>query len=190
MTRLSWSRASAAHNACRSSLARVSLLAVALALLPGCLVDDPPAHAPPKRTPPRLDYHLAQPSLDLVIVANEPDELTFMIPVASEDAGEGLVAQFFYDDSFLNYQSLPASTLEDRDRYAKFKFLVLDDLLGCHRFKVRIAHASNLRSGTEPALDVNDLAEVYWWVNLNVAPEDEGVLKDCPTFPWKNPKDP
>src|SRR5215216_170880 len=102
MTRLSWSGAGAAHNAGCSSLARVSLMAVVLALLPGCLVDDPPAYAPPKRTPPRLDYHLARPSLDLLIVAKKPDELTFRIPVASEDAGEGLVAQFFYDETFLN----------------------------------------------------------------------------------------
>lgn len=183
MTRLSWSKATSAPNPWCYALARLSLL-LTLAMLPGCLVDDPPAYSPPKQTPPRLDHHLATPGLGLLIVANAGDTLTFKIPVASEDAGEPLVAHFFYDESLLNYQSLPASTLEDRDRYVKFAFPVLDDNQGCHRFKVRIAHASNLPSGLEPARDPRDLAEAYWWVNLNVAPEDAGILKDCPTFPW------
>jgi hypothetical protein len=184
MTRLSWSSPKPVHNGWCSGLARLSLAVASLALLPSCLVDDPPAYSPPKRTPPRLDYHFASPSLDRLIVAKEPDTLLFRIPVASEDAGEGLVAHFFYDDTFLNYQSLPASTLEDRERYAKFAYPVLKENLGCHRFKMRISHASNLPSGTEPALDPQDVAEVYWWVNLNVAPEDAGTLNDCPTFPW------
>lgn len=162
-----------------SALARLSLGMALLPMLSSCLIDDPPPYTPPGRTPPRLDYHKALPRLDLVIVAASRDTLKFEIPVASEDAGETLTAQFFIDNQFVNYDTIPASTLDDTSRTARFSFLIVG-LAGCHRFKIRVAHTFNLPSGDGPANDPNDLAEVYWWANIGLPPGEQGMLAACP----------
>lgn len=186
-TRLSCRAVALRAGGLLSALARLSLVSCTLTMLPGCLVDDPPPYAQPKRTAPRLDYHRAEPLLDQLIVASPPDLLRFKIPVVSEDAGEGLTAQFFFDATLVNYQSLQASTLDDNERAAEFAFSVLRSISsGCHRFKIRVAHSSNLPSGDGPALDPSDLAEVYWWSNLNLpADQSGGMLKDCPYLTWE-----
>lgn len=164
-------------------LARRSLLLAALSMLPSCLIDDPPPYVPPDRTPPRLDYHKASPRLDMLVTAAANDLLTFEIPVASEDEGEDLTAQFYLDEQFLEYLPIPASTMNDQSRKATFSFTVLDALLGCHRFKIRVAHAFNLPGGNVASKDPNDVAEAYWWVNIGLPPEQEGMLTTCPTVP-------
>lgn len=151
-------------------------------MLNGCLVDDPPPYTQPKRTPPRLDYHRASPLLDQVIVATANDVLVFSIPVASEDAGEGLTAQLFLDSGLANYQNLPASTLEDRSRAARFSITVSPALTaGCHLFKVRVGHSSTLPNGDGQSQDPTDLAEAYWWANLNLPSDQAGMLINCPS---------
>jgi hypothetical protein len=152
-----------------------------LSMLPSCLIDDPPPYTPPDRTPPRLDYHKASPALDQLVTAAADDLLTFEIPVASEDAGEPLTAQFFVDNQFLEYLPIPASTQDDTSRKASFSFTVLDALVGCHRFKIRVAHTFNLRGGNVPPADTNDVAEAYWWANIGLPPGEQGMLATCPT---------
>lgn len=161
-------------------LARRSLLAALLSMLPSCLVDDPPPYTPPDRTPPRLDYHKASPLLDRLVTAAAKDLLTFEIPVASEDAGDELTAQFFVDSQFLSYHTIPPSTLDDRSRSARFSFQVLPTFVGCHRFKILVAHSVNLPSSSAQPTDLNDLAEAYWWANIGLPPGEQGMLATCP----------
>ncbi len=183
VTRVSWSKAGGARKSLGLALARLSLSLASLPMLSGCLVDDPPAYTQPKRTAPRLDYYRAKPLLDRIIVASEKESITFEIPVTSEDAGEGLTAQFYVDSSLNNNRNLPASTLDEAPRLVRFTYSVpLRGPPGCHVFKIRVAHSSNVTLGDAPVLDPNDVAEVYWWANLAL-PEGQsrGILEDCPT---------
>ncbi|RYZ06243.1 MAG: hypothetical protein EOO73_16375 [Myxococcales bacterium] len=148
-------------------------------MLTGCLIDDPPPFAQPKRTPPRLEYHRARPPLDQVIVASTPDQLKFSIPVASEDAGEGLVSLLYVDEQFTNFKALPPSTLDDpRERLVLFTYTVPKLQGVCHKFKIRVGHASNLPDGDSAPLDSDDLAEAYWLAYLNL-PSDQSGAPDC-----------
>ncbi len=171
-----------------AAVARLSLLALALTLLCSCLVDDPPPYTKPKQTPPRLDYHNASPLLDALIVADTGDLLRFEVPVTSEDAGDPLALQLFLDEDIKEVQTLAAGTLENRDRSTNVPYRVDRKDRGCHRFKLRVAHRSNLPSASGPALDPNDVAEAYWWANLNVAAAERGTLKDCPVASFVEPE--
>jgi len=165
------------------ALARLSLLLPLLAMVPGCLVDDPPAYTQPKRTPPRLDYHNAQPPLDQILTIEDDDPLEFSIPVASEDAGEELTAQLFLDStSFLNYVSIAPSTLDDTTRVITVpaRLHLQKSEAGCHRFTLRVAHRRSLPTGIEPPLDITDVAEAYWWANVFNDPTQADSLIGCP----------
>lgn len=186
-TRVSGGGGAGARKAPIFVLARLSLGAALVAMLPGCLVDDPPAYTQPKRTPPRLENHRAEPLADRVIVARMPDVIEFRVPVASEDAGEGLRTQLWLDDDIIDYGTLPASTLDDTSREVLFNFSVVRSTVsGCHRFKIRVGHLSTLPQGSGPIQDPGDIAEAYWWANLNLPSSESGTsLKDCLT--WEPP---
>jgi hypothetical protein len=160
-------------------------------MLSGCLVDDPPPFIAPQKTAPRLDYSKALPGLDQIIIKNSGELIPFSIPVASEDAGDPLVAQLLFDyagdgsnPDFLRPANLPASTLDDqKERVLKLPWKVRDGVArGCHRFTLRVTHQSNVKPGEpELAIDKADQAEAFWFANINVAPDDAGSLVDCPT---------
>lgn len=162
-------------------LARLSLGAWFAPMLTGCLVDDPPPYAQPSRTPPRLIYHRATPFLDLVLSAKTPDVIKFTIPVASEDAGEGLRTQLFVDDTLVNYGSLPPGTLDEAPRDIVFNYAVNESTIttGCHVFTIRVGHESNLPDGNSAPRDLDDLAEAYWFAYVNL-PAESGPTKECP----------
>ena len=175
-----------------SALARLSLLGALLAMFPGCLIDDPPAYTQPKRTPPRLAYHKAAPLLDQLITMKKTDSLEFTIPVASEDAGEELRAQLILDGDLINYVSVPPSTLDDTSRVIRAPagpsdFRHADP--GCHRFTLRVAHASTLPSRSPP-IDTSDVAEAYWWANFDLDEAEGNMLKNCPGPSRVESKDP
>jgi hypothetical protein len=176
-TFLSDSRPFGARKGRISALARLSLGALSLAMLPSCLVDDPPPYAEPQRTPPRLVYHLAWPPLGEIIKARAPDLVPFSIPVASEDVGEPLVAQFYVNEQFNNYVTLSPSTA-DVERTISFSYPVQRLEGYCHRFRIRVGHASNLPDGNGAPVNNVDLAEVYWLAYLNV-PSDQMTGPDC-----------
>jgi hypothetical protein len=195
-TRLSWRRACEPRSGRFSALARLSLLAIASSMLPACLIDDPPPLTQAHQTPPRLDQRKALPLLAEVIVAKTNDLLQFEIPVSSEDAGEGLNAFLYLDyrgdqvdsesggtlpaDS-VSGGNLPPSTLEDTERAPlSFVWQVRRVPPGCHRLTLRVAHLSNLPNAYSPVLDATDLAEAYWWMNLDVDPALGNTLVDCP----------
>jgi len=165
-------------------LARLSLLLGWLSM--SCLVEDPPPYTEPKQTPPRLDHAAATPLLDEIILANSNDIIRFSIPVTSEDAGEGLTAVLYLDyatgvDAYpIDFSNLPASTLDDtNERAFSFSWKVKYLPPGCHRFIVRAGHASTM-SDAENVVNTADVAEAYWWANIDVAAQDANQLVDCP----------
>lgn len=158
-------------------------------MLSGCLVDDPPPFITPQKTEPRLLYSKATPGLDQVIVRNSGDKIDFHVPVKSEDAGDPLVGNFFLD--YLGDARPPvglaivsASTLDDPDERAlKTRVNIFPGFssAGCHRITLRVTHLSNLVEGDSYQLiDKTDLAEAFWFANIDVAPEAAGMLVDCP----------
>ena len=67
----------------------------------------------------------------------------------------------------------------DSERIVSFSYSVRDAVGYCHRFKIRVAHISNLPEGNAPPLDSDDLAEAYWLAYLNL-PSDQNVpIDDC-----------
>jgi hypothetical protein len=150
-------------------------------MLPGCLVDDPPAFIQPKRTPPRLDHYRARPPLSQDINARDGELLEFSIPVASEDVGEQLVTQSYIGKRLINSVAMPPSTLDDpEERLVKFNYQVLRDLVGyCHVITLRVGHASTLPDANGPPLDPSDVAVAYWDVIINF-PSDGTTTPVCP----------
>jgi hypothetical protein len=188
-TSLSCRRALAPRSGWFSALARLSLLAMASSMLPACLVDDPPPFIEPRQTPPRLDYPNALPGLDQVIVKNEGELIEFRMPVTSEDAGQALWATLLFDyrgdgtpPEQIRETLLPASTLDDPNRVLSLPWKVRPGIpAGCHRITLRVTHFANLAPDRFPeVLDKNDLAEAFWFANINVSPESANQLVDCP----------
>ncbi len=154
-------------------------------MLPGCLIDDPPPYQEPQQTPPRISYPNVLPLLSEVIVARAGDTLAFSVPVSSEDAGEGLNAFLFRDYLsdviYLASGTLEPSTLEDTQRLPlQFSWRVTGVPAGCHRLTLRIGHVSSLRTPSFPVSKPADLAEAYWWMNLDVDPALGNTLVKCP----------
>jgi hypothetical protein len=157
-------------------------------MLSGCLVDDPPPFIAPRQTPPRFDYTKASPGLDQVLVTNFPDLNTFEMPVTSEDAGEALSAALILDfDGLVGVPLtpgayLPPSTLADTSRRVfSLPWRVTPQMApGCHRITLRVTHVGNTGTTIFDVIDKNDLAEAYWFANINVTPENAGSLVNCP----------
>jgi hypothetical protein len=171
-------------------LARLSLGLAAISMLSGCLVDDPPPFIAPQKTAPRLDYSKAEPGLDQLIVTNSGDLITFKLPVTSEDAGDSLFASLWFDytpDSGMVEPSgsvpIPASTLENTKRAVTLPLTIRPDIKpGCHRYTLRVTHQSNVVEGhPDRVINKADLAEAFWFANINVAPENAGSLVNCPS---------
>ena len=165
-------------------LARLSLLAACLLTLSSCLVDDPPPFPESKQTPPRLDLHNAVPRPNDVIVAQSGTTLHFTIPVASEDAGDGLIALLFVDYSGgaatrAAARVLDPSTLDDLTRVVGLDWLVVSSP-GCHLLTLRVTHNRNIDTTSSPLLqNPADLAEAYWWAVVD--PDPSVGMVDCPT---------
>jgi hypothetical protein len=111
------------------------------------------------------------------------------MPVTSEDAGDPLYATVLLDyvaDSDMFGQTvstpMPASTLADKKRVFSLPFFINKSIEpGCHRFTLRVTHQSNLNlEKPGQVIDKADLAEAFWFANINVAAENAGTLVDCP----------
>ena len=170
-------------------LARLSLLGACLLTLQSCLVDDPPPFPESSQTPPRLNYHDAVPPLDQVIVAtSQVDTIKFTIPVASEDAGERVVGFLLIDyrgedtPRIAAFGSLEPSTLTATDRPPlSLGWQVSGVTPGCHRLTLRVGHVSSLpEAGFHPTVNATDIAEAYWWMNVDTDPALGNSLTDCP----------
>lgn len=183
-------------------LARLSLVLAAVAMLSGCLVEDPPSYTAPTRTPPRLNLPGAFPPPDQVWVTEKGKSVPFEIPVSSEDDGIGLLGFLLVDydgaDNWLPWgerSELPASTLDDDDRKLQFNptvggsgFALAGTEVGCHRVTLRVSHRDNYQPASILVVDRADVAEAYWTLNVidpNVG--DVTPLSDCPQASVGNP---
>lgn len=173
-----------------SRLARPSLGLLCVAMS-GCLIDDPPPYPVATQTSPQLAYHDALPLLDQVIVAKTNDIIDFTIPVTSEDAGDTLHAFLLLDYAggpslSLDATSLAPSTFDQGPREITLKWIVglgmgADFKAGCHRLTLRVSHQLNIDINRVPEVfDAGDLAEAYWWANVNADPASGNTLVDCP----------
>jgi hypothetical protein len=188
-TRLSWF---GAHFLARTGafwgLARLSLTAALLSMLSGCLIDDPPPLVAPQQTPPRLDYTKASPGLDQIMNIKQGEVIPFKMPVTSEDAGDDLLAVLLFDyDGLYGLpltvgSFLPASTLADTNpRELGISWTVIGGIEpGCHRITLRVTHVGNIRTTIFDLVDQSDLAEAYWFANVNVTPQNAGSAVKCP----------
>lgn len=167
-----------------SGLARLSLSAAVASMLSGCLVDDPPPYPEPKQTPPRLDYTSATPPLGLILNVKTNDQIAFRVNVSSEDAGDGLNAFLLLDNKDppdeLFSRPLPPTTIDDTNRYFNVDWTVRRVVPGCHRLLLRVSHARNLPDSAATPVNIADVAEAYWWVQVDAAPSDANALVDCP----------
>jgi hypothetical protein len=182
-TRLSYRRAPAGDQYRPfSALARLSLVGLLASMTTGCLMEDPPPYTQPKQTPPRLDLQNASPPLDQIIVETTDNPITFTMPVVSEDAGDPLLAVLLLNYTAggvpdqLGQDVVPASTLDDATREFELTWVVQRVKAGCNRFTLRVSHVNNFTNGL---VDKNDVAEAYWWANLDPR-IDSGTLVDCP----------
>src|SRR5882724_7980968 len=166
------------------ALARLSLLGACVLMLQRCLVDDPAPFPESKQTPPRLDYHNALPLLDQVIFAQNGETLHFSIPVASEDAGDDLSAILVLDYNggsvgSLSGEAIRPSTLDDTTRSVSLDWNVDRVTAGCHRVTLRVTHHANLDGNHGPEVfNTADLAEAYWWANIDADPSLGNALVD------------
>jgi hypothetical protein len=157
-----------------------------LLTLPSCLVDDPPPFPESEQTPPRLDDHKALPLLNQIIFAQSGETLRFTIPVASEDAGDGLSAILVLDYNggsvgTLAGQAIRPSTLDDTTRTVDLSWKVPPGSRGCHRVTLRVTHSRNLDGNHGPEVfNTADLAEAYWLADIDVDPTLGDSLTDCP----------
>jgi hypothetical protein len=175
-------------NGALAGLARLSLVTALASMLSGCLVDDPPPYPEPKQTPPRLDYTTATPSLNQIIRAKKGDTLDFRIFSSSEDAGDGLKAYLYLDFNGDTSQfpvrddDMPPSTLDDTSRFFTISWPISQtEPAGCHRLTLRVSHAKNVPILSNPPLDPSDVAEAYWWMQLDAGPNDSNDLLNCPS---------
>ena len=153
-------------------------------MLSSCLVDDPPAYRAPQQTAPQIHGARALPRLDRIITTSTGTFEHFDVPIVSEDAGEGLSATLFLDyldanSEPLKSSNLPPSTLDEGERSLKFVWTVRTPRPGCHRLTLRVAHDSSWSNGD--VVDLDDLAEAYWFANINVTAQNANVLVDCPS---------
>ncbi len=174
-----------------SKLARLSLGAVLVTMLSGCVVEDPPPYAEPQQTPPWLDLRQAVPLLDQIIVRTKGDRIQFNIPVRSEDAGDDLFAFLLFDykgegtdPRVLDIAQLKPSTFDDPDREDIVFDWTIDDGVenGCHRLTLLATHKANLNlaAGLPEVFDKSDVAIAVWWADINTI-GDSAQLQDCPS---------
>jgi len=187
-TRLSYRIRGFSRRGLVSTLARLSLMALTASMSSGCLIEDPPPYTQPGKTPPRLEQQGATPPIDQVMVYKRGDPIEFKIPVTSEDAGDPLQGVLLLDYSggleadLVAFGQVPASTLADvNPRFLTLRWTVRPGLTpGCHRFTLRVSHLSNFNNemASHVVFDTKDVAEAYWWANLD--PEDSSTLVNCP----------
>ncbi len=152
-------------------------------MLPGCLIDDPPPYQKPRQTPPRIDSRKVLPLLNELVIVQPDEMLAFTIPFSSEDAGEGLNAILVLDSQFAfgTNTLVPPSTLEDKGRPPiQFTWPVHFVTVGCHRLTFRLGHLSNLFNLSAQGPNPDDVAEIYWTMNVYTDPALSKVLVNCP----------
>lgn len=158
-------------------------------MLSSCLIEDPPPYTEPQQTPPRLDLRRTVPLIDQIIVRSRGESVPFNVPVASEDAGDDLLAFLLLNytgegsaASILASADVPASTLDDNSRVITLNWSIDSRVSrGCQRLTLQVSHSRNVNFDDLPTvLDKSDLAMAVWWANIDLDAGSAGMLTDCP----------
>ena len=158
-------------------------------MLSSCLIEDPPPYTEPQQTPPRLDLRRAVPLIDQIIVRARGESVPFNVPVASEDAGDDLLAFLLLNYTgessgapILASARVPASTLDDTDRVIALDWSIDSRVSrGCQRLTLQVSHVSNMDFDHLPLVfDKSDLAIAVWWANIDLGAGSSAMLTDCP----------
>jgi hypothetical protein len=169
----------------RSSQTGLSIVVLAMATA-GCIYQDPPDWAAPKKTRPQLSDPVPSP-LQIIPVSNtsvDPSKGTASLAIHviehSEDNGDGIRAI-----TFINYTGntkVPNSDVVfqnilevDPSTYAVEKDLNLDwrvptGSAECIPLTLIVTHASNVDRSealTHFPIDNNDVASITWWLSVN-----------------------
>ncbi len=151
------------------ALARLSLHAGLMAS--GCVLSDPPTYGTVKQTPPYLDFDSAIPSTYGVTDIDTSDTGQITIDVRSEDAGEELTAQLFFDydpskppPGTIQTRRLPANTI---DQSRTISMTWQPQTAGCHQVTMVVTHTPNLNFATNQPIDTSDTAYATWWFNID-----------------------
>lgn len=172
-------------------LARLSLGAVLVSMLSGCLVEDPPPYTEPQQTPAWLDLRQAVPLIDQVLVRSRGDRVPFNVPVRSEDAGDDLFAFLLLNymgestnPRVLDIAQLKPSTFDDPDREDIVFDWTVDATVpeGCQRLTLLATHKANLNlaAGLPEVFDKSDVAMAVWWADIGRDVQNSARLQECP----------
>ena len=180
---ISWSRALLRRS---SALARASLGLTLASMLAGCLVEDPPPYAQPRKTVPWLDLRAAVPPYDRIIERNENQSIAFNVPVVSEDAGDPLVGFLMLDYTGgavtqpVGTNTVRAGTFDEKDRRLDIPYVV-KAAPGCHHFTLLVTHQSNYSyADNGRVLDPADLTVALWWANIRPQEGSGEESTPCP----------
>jgi len=158
----------------------------------GCLVAEAPEYGSPQRSP--IFMFNVKPNTGSLQELNRMQvSVPFGATVRSEDAGEQIVATFFFDYKHADERSdswvLPPLTIE-QDRDITFHVTPSRDFQEtntCHTITLMVTHLSSWdqiakRFKGPP----EDLASATWFISVN----DEGItlVKDCPTASTESPQ--
>jgi len=151
-------------------------------LAAGCVVADPPEYGVARQTPPFLELSGASPKVFGLLELVGGGQGTVSVPVRSEDAGDPLVAQLFFNYATPDQRpaggtnfKIPASTFDDTSRSASVSYFIPTDdaMKGCQQLSLVVQHFSTY--GTS---DTADVAIATWTVVID--PDDSGdVATDC-----------
>lgn len=175
-----------------------AVLSASSGLLAGCVVAEPVPYEPPPQSPPVLDLWQALPWVGAVIPVDrvsdlnkeEPDSISFQIPVRSEDRDEWLQYCLHIDYQLPDAPSppiavrFPPSTFDDDSRVIKFTWNVMGVSDGCHQLTLVVAHErfwDDLNDRWRTVEGLGDFSMASWWINVNPAPGERYTLRNCPT---------
>jgi hypothetical protein len=149
-------------------------------LAAGCVVADPPDYGVPRQTPPFLDLNNADPSVFGLVKLESGGPGSVTVRVRSEDAGDPLVAQLFFNYATGTQRTagtnlkIPASTFDDTSRSVTVTYFVPTDLKGCQQLSLAVQHFSTYGSS-----DTSDVAIATWTVAIDL--DDSDLVSDCPS---------
>jgi hypothetical protein len=160
----------------------------------GCLVPDPPSTSAAEKTPPVLILAEANPPVYQILQLAKDDptpQITFDVPVRSEDAGDPLRATLYLNwnvpgtpvNNVVDRNTIQPSTFSDTSRIVWGDWDYGNQPAGCKQIVLLVTHASNYDATDFPELYANpaDTAMATWFINLGDVPTGKNALSGCPS---------
>jgi hypothetical protein len=156
---------------------------VVIALVPGCLIPDPPVWDAPTRTRPQLTNPV--PPITKFIPLSVNNTLSVVVDEVSEDIGEPILAIWYLDYdppamTYLNFKVIAPGHLDDTKQITADWSVIYADA-ECRPFTLVVTHLDNVNNDSNhSAKNSADVATVTWWLSLNNA-SGNALLNACPT---------